>query len=56
MGGSADVGGGGGVRAANASQGDFPCERSSTSPEDKQGTKRAKRGGISRQGNLGVGG
>ena len=35
-------GGGRDVRAANASQGDFPCERSSTSPEDKQG-KRAKR-------------
>ena len=42
MGGSADVGGGRDVRAVNASQGDFPCERSCTSPVAKQG-KRAKR-------------
>ena len=38
-----------GVQAANASQGDFPCDRCSTSPEDKQG-KRAKRSGISAAG------
>ena len=40
-------GGGRDVQAANVSQGDFPCERSSTSPEDncKQG-KRAKSMGV----------